>query len=166
MKTQEDMTSVTATAVDSAAENNKEVDAPCVDGHANILAVQREVAAAPQIQMDVIHHFSKGLYARELHIPKGTILVGKTHRFENLNIISKGEISVYTDEGIRRISAPCTIVSPPGTKRVGYAHEDTVWTSIHATNETDVDVIEKEVIAEDCCVLPIEEQIVNFLKGE
>lgn len=164
MKTPEDTASVTDATVDSSADNSKEIDTPSVDCHANILAIQQEVAAAPQIEMHVIHHFSKGLYARELHIPKGTILVGKTHRFENLNIISKGEISVYTDEGVKRIAAPCTIVSPPGTKRVGYAHEDTVWTSIHATNETDVDAIENEVIADDVIGQSIEEQINNLLK--
>jgi hypothetical protein len=164
MKTAEDTASVTEATVNSSAEDIKEIDTPLVDRHANILAIQREVAAAPQIELHVVHHFSKGLYARELHIPKGTILVGKTHRFENLNIISKGEISVYTDEGIKRITAPFAIVSPPGVKRVGYAHEDTVWTSIHATNETDVDEIEKEVIADDVIDQSIEEQINNLLK--
>lgn len=151
--------------VASASENSEQIDIARVDHHANILAMQQEVAAAPQIQMHVVHHFSKGLYARELHIPKGTILVGKTHRFENLNIISKGEISVYTEEGVRRIVAPCTIVSPPGTKRVGYAHEDTVWTTIHATNETDIDEIENEVIVDDETVCVIDEKIASLLKG-
>lgn len=150
--------------VDSISENSGEIDVSRADHHANILAMQQEVAAAPQIQMHVVHHFSKGLYARELHIPKGTILVGKTHRFENLNIISKGEISVYTEEGVRRIVAPFTIVSPSGTKRVGYAHEDTVWISIHATSETDIDAIEDEVIIDDDA-LPIEERINILLKG-
>lgn len=94
------------------------------------------------------HHFAKGLYAREIFIPKGTLLTGKIHKSEHLNIISKGEISVLTEAGPQRIKAPFTIVSMPGTKRVGYAHEDTVWTTIHATEETDLEKIEAELIAE------------------
>ena len=37
--------------------------------------------------------------------------------------------------------------SLPGTKRAVYAHPDVVWTTIHLTNETDLDKIEAEVIA-------------------
>lgn len=100
------------------------------------------------VEIEPRHYFAKGLYAREIFIPKGTLLTGKIHKHEHLNIISKGEISVLTESGPQRIKAPCTIVSLPGTKRVGYAHEDTVWTTIHATTETEIDKIEAELIAE------------------
>jgi hypothetical protein len=91
-----------------------------------------------QIEIEPKHYFAEGLYAREITIPKGTTLTGKIHKFEHLNIISKGDISVMTEAGIKRIQAPATIISQPGTKRVGYAHEDTVWTTIHATTERDL----------------------------
>lgn len=93
-------------------------------------------------------YFSRGLYAREIFIPKGTILSGKIHKYTNLNIMSMGDLSVLTENGVIRVKAPFTVVSPPGTKRIAYAHEDTVWTTVHATNETDVDKIEEEVIAQ------------------
>lgn len=150
--------------VEAVAQNHTGVQE--ASARDNILAMESAIGAAPQVEMRVEHHFSKGLYARELHIPKGTLLVGKIHRFENLNIISQGEISVYTEEGIRRIKAPCTIVSPPGTKRVGYAHEDTVWTTIHATEETDIEAIEKIVIADDFGDPALPEQIARLLKEE
>ena len=94
------------------------------------------------------HYFANGIYAREIFIPKGTLLTGKIHKTEHLNIVSQGEISVLTEAGPQRVKAPFTIVSLPGTKRVGYAHEDTVWTTIHATTETDLDKLEAELIAE------------------
>lgn len=118
------------------------------DCRSKISFMENEIGKCEQVEFEVINHFSNGVYARELHIPKGTVLVGKIHKHENLNIISKGDISVLTEEGVKRVTAPATVVSPPGTKRVGYAHEDTVWTTIHATEETDVDVIEKLMIAE------------------
>ena len=86
-----------------------------------------------QVDIPPIHYFAKGLYAREIFIPAGTLLTGKIHKREHLNIISQGDISVMTEEGVKRISAPFAMVSKPGIKRVGYAHEDTVWTTIHAT---------------------------------
>jgi hypothetical protein len=37
-------------------------------------------------------------------------------------------------------------VSQPGTKRIGYVHEEMVWTTIHATNETDLKKLEAELV--------------------
>jgi hypothetical protein len=46
-----------------------------------------------------------------------------------------------------KIAAPATFVSQPGTKRVVYALKDTVWTTVHVTESTDLDEIEAEIIA-------------------
>lgn len=109
--------------------------------------LETALLAETGVDMPVEHHFSRGVYARELSIPKGTVLVGKIHKFSQINIISKGEISVLTDEGVKRIKAPFTLVSLPGVKRAGYAHEDTVWTTIHGTDETDLERLEEQLIA-------------------
>ncbi|MEN9867514.1 MAG: hypothetical protein RL748_3104 [Pseudomonadota bacterium] len=93
-------------------------------------------------ELSVFHHFSKGIYARELHIPKGTVLLGKIHKHPNLNIISKGDISVLTDSGIQRLGLGTHLVS-------GYAHEATIWTTIHGTDETDPALIEAQFIAQN-----------------
>jgi hypothetical protein len=117
-------------------------------GRELILEIETRMRELPgQMELEPTHHFSKGIYARELRIPAGTLLTGKIHKFENLNIISQGDISVVTEDGVKRIQAPCTLVSPPGTKRIGYAHTDTVWTTIHATEETDLEALEAELIA-------------------
>lgn len=108
-----------------------------------VFAIEQQMLAMPQIELKHIDHFSKGVYARELHIPAGTALTGRVHLFENLNILSKGVMSVMTESGVQRVEAPFTIVSPPGTKRVAYAHTDCVWTTVHGTDETDVDKIEE-----------------------
>ena len=36
----------------------------------------------------------------------------------------------------------------PGTKRIAYAHEDTVWATVHGTHERDLDKIEAHFIAQ------------------
>lgn len=115
-------------------------------------------AVEHQIEIEPVHHFSHGLYAREITIPKGALLTGKIHRFAHINVISKGDISVLTENGIERIQAPCTIISKPGTKRVGFAHEDTVWTTFHATSETDLVKLEAELIVKSHEELENEEE--------
>lgn len=96
---------------------------------------------------DVHHHFAPGIYMRELRIPQGAILTGKIHRTAHLNILTKGDISVMTEHGIKRLVAPCVIESSPGIKRAGYAHEASIWITVHATTETDLQKLEQQLIA-------------------
>lgn len=92
------------------------------------------------------HYFAHGVYAREITIPKGTYLTGHIHKYTQINIISQGEITLLTENGEVRLRAPTTVVSPPGTKRIAYAHEETVWTTILGTHETDIEKLEDELI--------------------
>ena len=88
-----------------------------------------------------------GVYAREILIPKGTALVGEIHLQDQINVVSQGVIRVATEEGVRTITAPCTFISPAGTKRAGFALEDTVWTVFHATKHTNEEDIRRDFIA-------------------
>lgn len=119
--------------------------------------LEQELKKLPQVPITTRHFFAHGLYAREIAIPKGTLLTGLIHTTEHLNIISKGDISVLTEQGPKRVQAPYTMVSPPGTKRAGYAHEDTVWTTIHANGENlqDIDQLEAVLIAPDYESVPL-----------
>lgn len=94
------------------------------------------------VEIPVKHYFSKGVYAREITIPANSVLTGHIHKFENFNILSKGEMSVLTEDGVVTVKAPFSVVSPPGTRRAAYAHTECVWTTIHGTDEVDVDKIE------------------------
>ena len=40
-----------------------------------------------------------GTYARQMFIPKGTVIIGKIHRYQHLNFIMKGKVSVATEFG-------------------------------------------------------------------
>ncbi len=102
-----------------------------------------------ELEIPHVDRFSKGVYSREITITKGTFLIGKIHKFENLNILSKGKLSIISIDGCHTVEAPHTVVSSPGVKRFAYAHEDSVWTTIHGTDETDVDKIEEIFIAKD-----------------
>lgn len=94
------------------------------------------------------HKFADGVYVREIFIPKGMLLTGKIHRHSHPNFLMKGEVSVFTeDAGVERLKAPLSMISKAGTKRIVYAHEDTVWITVHVTDSTDLDEIESQVIA-------------------
>jgi len=89
-------------------------------------------------------------YAREIFLPKGSFVIGKIHRHQHLNFISKGKVKVFTEFGEKYFEAPCTFISEVGLKRAVYAEEDTLWTTVHLTEfekESDLDKIENEVIS-------------------
>ena len=106
--------------------------------------LEAEMLKHEQLELPVKHHFAPNVYARELFIPKGTLLTGKIHKYAQLNILSQGDISVLTDNGVKRVQTPFAVVSPAGTKRIAYAHEDCVWTTILGTDEKDPDKIEQQ----------------------
>lgn len=93
----------------------------------------------PQIHCPVRHHFAPGVYAREITIPKGTVLVGAVHKRDNLVVLSTGKLRLMTDAGFTDISAPHTMLCKAGSKNAAVALEDAVWTNFFATEETDPD---------------------------
>ena len=94
------------------------------------------------------HMFAPGIYVRQIFLPKGSVCVGKIHRHEHPNFLMSGRVRVVTEDGgMEELVAPMVMISPAKTKRAVYALEDTVWVTCHATNETDLDKIEEEVIA-------------------
>lgn len=113
-----------------------------------IEAAERKLAAMDSriMELPVVNHFLPGMYARELHIPAGVMLTGKIHKTAHMNVLSKGTITVWTEGGMKELSAPHSFMSQPGTKRIGLAHTDCIWTTFHFTFETDLDRIEAEVI--------------------
>jgi hypothetical protein len=96
----------------------------------------------------ITHYFAPGIYAREMWMPAGYLITGKIHMTEHLNMLSQGRVSVSNQGSSITMEAPHTFVSPVGTKRAIYAHEDSTWTTIHATDLLDPEEIEAEIIAE------------------
>ena len=80
---------------------------------------------------------------------KGTRIIGKIHATEHFNILLTGAVTVITAEGSEDITAPYTFVSKAGVQKIVVIHEDCVWQTVHVTDKTDLDEIEKEVIVED-----------------
>ena len=105
--------------------------------------------AMEQAELPLKHSFAPGVYAREMEIPAGTLLIGKIHKHRHHNFLMKGSIIVLTEtNGVELLQAPLMIVSEEGTQRIGYAVTDTVWTTIHENkdNSEDLDVIENRTV--------------------
>lgn len=110
---------------------------------------QTRLEAEPQLDLHVEHHLCDGVYTRALHIPAGVGLVGRVHLCEQTNVVAKGRIRVTTDDDVQVLEAGQVVISKAGTKRSGVALEDTVWLTIHATDLTDPEEIERTVTVRD-----------------
>ena len=75
-----------------------------------------------------------------------------------MTLLTKGDISILTENGMERLRAPATFVSPAGTKRAIYAHEDSVLVTAHGSHEKDLDALELQLIASDHDELLLHEQ--------
>lgn len=96
-----------------------------------------------------VHRFTKGIYTRELTMPRGTIIVGKRHAQEHLVMMTEGFCTVLTERGWEDLHAPCTFTSPAGEKRVLFVHETTTWITIHRTDAETLEDVEADLIIQE-----------------
>jgi len=85
----------------------------------------------PQVEQPLTHHFLPGLYQREVFNPKGCLIITKKHKESNFSFVMRGRLLVITEDGQRTIEAPAYFKTHPGTERVLYSMEDTVFLTVH-----------------------------------
>lgn len=93
------------------------------------------------------HQFADGQMARTVLIKAGTYLCGAVHKGEHLCVCS-GDLTVWTVGAKHRLIGYNVLTSLPGARRVGYAHSDTYFTTVHLNpdNERDIDVLEERYV--------------------
>lgn len=120
-----------------------------MDRRAAIQLVEDETLKLPQVDQPLNHYFANGLYWREIFNPKGCIITTKIHGEQNISIITKGRLGCITEDGEEILEAPAMFITKPGTKRVLYAQEDTIFNTVHPnpTNSRDIEELEARIIA-------------------
>lgn len=109
--------------------------------------------AGGAVELETWHAFADGLVARTILIPAGTVLTGAPHKAEHLNVCH-GDITVWTEQGMRRLTGYHVLPALPGAKRVGWAHADTWWTTVHLNPENSRDIAALEdALVEDSHML-------------
>ena len=105
-------------------------------------SIEKKLLNLPQVDCPVRHHFGPGLYIREVTLPTGAIVMGHAHKSDNMNIMLKGKMLLLGIDGsVKELVAPQTFVNPPGRK-VAYILEEVIWQNVHATEETNLEILE------------------------
>ena len=95
------------------------------------------------------HSFADGIYVREMRMKKGQLGFSAIHKHSYVFFLLSGILASSKEEGVEEFIAPCYIISPQGAKRIVYAVEDCVITTVNAnpTNTRDLKEIEKINVA-------------------
>lgn len=121
----------------------------------NVQELGKFLETQEQVETPIKHFIYGGIYVRQMFIPKDTLIIGKRHRFSTCNMLINGTISIYMgpDEPIANIIAPAIFESEQFGQKMGFAHTDCLFVTVHPTKETDVDKME------DILSIPEEEYI-------
>lgn len=113
--------------------------------------LQAAMSRLPQVRdMVTEHYFADGMYCRVVARSAGTLIVGKVHKREHFYMVVQGAVALIQDGAEQRIyEAPSVVVSKPGTQRAVLALEDSVCLTVHRTNNTDLEEIERELLEDD-----------------
>jgi hypothetical protein len=92
------------------------------------------------------HSFADGIYIREMRMKKGQLGFSAIHKHSYGFFLLSGVLASSKEEGIEEFIAPCYVISPRGAKRIVYAIEDCVITTVHANPTNTQDLVEIEEI--------------------
>jgi hypothetical protein len=104
-----------------------------------IEAMEELMLEQEQVSIPAISNNINGMYTRQIMIPRDTVLTGRVHLFDYVDIMLSGDITVSTPEGTHRYTGFNVFHGKAGRKRAGYAHEDTHWITVHNTEVSDGD---------------------------
>lgn len=102
-----------------------------------------------EIDLGTMHHFSDGMYAKQMHLPKGYKALSHKHTYSHLSILAKGKVIVTTDYTQEIYDAPACINIQAGMNHEILALEDVTWFCVHATTETDVSKVDNVLIEKE-----------------
>ena len=74
------------------------------------------------------HYFANGAYVREMSLPANTVVVGRIHKHETINILLEGEITIIDENGSRTdLKAPHIFIAPAGNQKAAITRTPVRW---------------------------------------
>ena len=98
-------------------------------------------------KLQVQHHFSNGVYAKELSIDNlDTCIVSHKHYFDHMSILATGSVELTVD-GVKSIlTAPAVLNIAAGKHHKVTPLETPIkWFCIHRTDITDPELVDNEL---------------------
>lgn len=93
------------------------------------------------------HEFTEGQYIRTLFVPAGNFIMSYVHKDSYPMFMLQGDWTEIGQDSNERIGAPQVFMSKAGSQKMGFAHTDTIWVTVHLNpdNGQDIDKIEERI---------------------
>ena len=92
------------------------------------------------VETPLTHYHTKDLYGRRIIVPAGCLFTTRVHKTDHISVAFRGRITMLNAEGeSQEVIAPDMFVTPAGTHRVVYVHEEVEFATIHHCEEQDDD---------------------------
>lgn len=107
----------------------------------------KSICDTPEIPMK--HSFADQIYVRQMNLKKDHVIVGAVHNHLHVWFLMTGRVMINNNGNVVEHIAPCYTVSNPGSQRLIYALEDSIFVNIHKnpTNTQDLKELEKEIVS-------------------
>lgn len=118
------------------------------DGDNIIVGTKEDPIVTNSDKLPIEHFFMDGVYVRKMTMYKDSAVVGAIHKHLHMCFLLSGHLTVSSEDGVVEYKAPCHVIATPGTQRVLYANEESVWYNVHKniTNTQDVKQIEYDLV--------------------
>lgn len=100
-----------------------------------------------ELGVAVVHHFAGGLYCKETRIPAGVKLTQHRHSFDHLSVLAHGRVLLTVDGVTTEHTAPAFLTIAAGKEHEVTSLTDTVWGCLHATECTDPELVDQQLVA-------------------
>ena len=107
----------------------------------------KSIANSPDVAIK--HSFADQVYIRQMNLKKDYVIVGAIHNHLHAWFLLSGKVIINNNgEKIEHI-APCYTISEPGSKRLIYALEDSVFVNVHKnpSNTQNIEELENEIVS-------------------
>ena len=101
------------------------------------------------IDLQIKHHFSAHVYAKQMHLPAGHYAESHSHEYDHLSILACGTALIEVNGEEKLYHAPACIEIKAGVIHKITALLPVDWFCIHATDETDVLAIDEILIKKE-----------------
>jgi hypothetical protein len=95
------------------------------------------------------HTFADGIYIRQMDMKSDSMVVGAIHNHLHVWFLLTGHLAVITEDTTEEFISPCYVLATPGSKRVIYALEDSIFVNVHKNpnNIKDIKKLEDEIVS-------------------
>ena len=102
-----------------------------------------------KVDPEPTHYHTPELYGRRIVVPTGTAFTTKVHKSDHIAACLRGHITIMDELGNKNdVIAPDVFITPKGTQRFIYVHEEVEWLTVHHCEEQDIDRVEKALVCD------------------